>query len=246
MNKRLTSIGLTVGLVAGGTAGAALGLTRIAGAGGGPTNLVAGARAATGTTDQPGDAPTTDSAAAEPSAPDVEGSASDTGTNDDDGRTGQGEDPTHAADGPPRRGDEGPRGPGAALDAAATALGTTPEELRTSLQSGQTIAQLAAAKGVDPQIVIDAIVAAWTAREQEEVAVGEHTQEEVDARLADLTAGVTAMVNDTTGPGTGDATDGGPDGDGDDHEGDRYGDDHHDGDHPDDEGAGGHGDADDD
>jgi hypothetical protein len=48
-------------------------------------------------------------------------------------------------------------GPG--LDAAATALGMTNDELRTELQAGKTIADVATAKGVDVQKVIDALVA---------------------------------------------------------------------------------------
>lgn len=41
----------------------------------------------------------------------------------------------------------------------AEAIGVTPEELRTALQSGQSIAQVAQAHGVDPQKAIDALVA---------------------------------------------------------------------------------------
>ena len=45
------------------------------------------------------------------------------------------------------------------LDAAATALGITKDELRTELEAGKTIAEVATAKGVDVQKVIDALVA---------------------------------------------------------------------------------------
>src|SRR5204863_434865 len=45
------------------------------------------------------------------------------------------------------------------LEAAATALGTTVEDLRTQLQDGATIASIAEANGVDVQTVIDAMVA---------------------------------------------------------------------------------------
>lgn len=51
-------------------------------------------------------------------------------------------------------------GPG--LDVAATALGLTNDELRTELQAGKTIADVATAKGVDLQKVIDAMVAEAT------------------------------------------------------------------------------------
>lgn len=50
------------------------------------------------------------------------------------------------------------------LEAAATALGTTEDDLRTQLQEdGATIASIAEAAGVDPQTVIDAMVTAATA-----------------------------------------------------------------------------------
>ncbi len=76
--------------------------------------------------------------------------------------------------GGPRMGDgdgdhagRGPGGPGmgrggrggANLDTAATALGMTGAELRTELQAGKTVAEVATAKGVDVQKVIDALVA---------------------------------------------------------------------------------------
>lgn len=58
-------------------------------------------------------------------------------------------------------GPHGGRGPldGAALDAAAKALGMTTDELTTALQSGKTLEQLATEKGVDFQTVQDAIQA---------------------------------------------------------------------------------------
>src|SRR3954454_9792050 len=47
---------------------------------------------------------------------------------------------------------------GEKLDAVTTALGMTPEELRTALESGKSIADVATDKGIDPQTVIDALV----------------------------------------------------------------------------------------
>ena len=64
----------------------------------------------------------------------------------------------------------GPGGPGARhkgedhLATAAGVLGMSADELRTELQSGKSIAEVATAKGVDKQKVIDALVAAATAR----------------------------------------------------------------------------------
>ena len=59
-------------------------------------------------------------------------------------------------------GDHGPgRGfGGPELDAAAKAIGITTQELQTQLRSGKTIADVAKAKGVDRQKVVDAMVAA--------------------------------------------------------------------------------------
>lgn len=54
----------------------------------------------------------------------------------------------------------GRRGPG--LEAAATALGMTAEELKEQLEAGQTIAEVATAEGVDVDTVIDAMVAEAT------------------------------------------------------------------------------------
>ncbi len=51
-----------------------------------------------------------------------------------------------------------------ALQAAAEALGMTPAELRTELQAGKSIAEVADEKGVDEQVVVDAIVADGTER----------------------------------------------------------------------------------
>jgi hypothetical protein len=92
-----------------------------------------------------------------------------------------------------RGGGMGHGGPG--LDAAATALGITADELRTDLQGGKTIAQVAADKGVDVQTVIDGMVADAKSHLAAEVASGEHTQAEADQKLADLTQRITDSVN---------------------------------------------------
>jgi hypothetical protein len=64
--------------------------------------------------------------------------------------------------------DEGFRGRGhhggVQLEVAAEAIGITEDELRTALEGGQSIAQVAEANGVDVQVVIDAMVAAATER----------------------------------------------------------------------------------
>jgi hypothetical protein len=92
----------------------------------------------------------------------------------------------------------GGHGPGflhKGLDTAADALGISEDELRAALQDGQSIADVAAERGVDVQTVIDALVADAQARLAEEVAEGDLTQEQADARLSRLTEAVTAMIN---------------------------------------------------
>lgn len=82
----------------------------------------------------------------------------------DDGMGGPGMGRHHGKGGPGMGGEGkgGPgmgRGRGAGLEAAATALGITADELRTELQSGKSIADVATAQGVNVQTVIDALVA---------------------------------------------------------------------------------------
>ncbi len=80
----------------------------------------------------------------------------------------------------------GPGGPGKGfgLDEAAAALGMTTDELRTALAGGQSIADVAKAKGVDLAKVTDALVAAYTKHEQDEVTAGSETQAEADKEIA--------------------------------------------------------------
>ena len=88
----------------------------------------------------------------------------------------------------------GHRGPG--LDAAATALGMTREELRSQLDADTTIADVAKAKGVDVQKVIDAMVADAKAHLAQAVTDGKLTQAEADAKSADLVERITTLVNE--------------------------------------------------
>jgi hypothetical protein len=72
---------------------------------------------------------------------------------------------------PPPPGEPGPgmhrRGPG--LEAAAKAIGITTDELRTELESGKTIAQVAEAHDVSVDTVIDAMVTEATANIRERI-----------------------------------------------------------------------------
>jgi hypothetical protein len=104
-----------------------------------------------------------------------------------DGRGGRGGHGDH--DGP--RGGRGGHG----LEAAATALGITADELRVALREGATLAEIAADEGVAVQTVIDAMVAELETRLDERVAAGDLTQEEADAKLAKATEKITDLVN---------------------------------------------------
>ena len=103
-------------------------------------------------------------------------------------------------EGLPDRGPGGPGGPGrghfgAGLDAAAEAMGIESEELRAALEDGSTIAEVAEAKGVDVQTVIDALVADAETHLDDAVAAGKLTEEQAATMKANLTDRITAMVN---------------------------------------------------
>ncbi|MDQ3945026.1 MAG: hypothetical protein M3357_07760 [Actinomycetota bacterium] len=92
-------------------------------------------------------------------------------------------------------GGKGFRGGPGRLDAAATAIGITVEELRTALQGGESLADVAKSKGVDAEKVVSALVAGLKAHLDQEVASGRHTQAEVDQKLARVTERIRAFVN---------------------------------------------------
>lgn len=89
----------------------------------------------------------------------------------------------------------GGRGGGPGAEAAATALGLTVEELRTELQGGKTIAEVATDKGVELSTVTDAMLAAQTEHLAEEVAAGKITQAQADERLSGAAERIAARVN---------------------------------------------------
>jgi hypothetical protein len=93
------------------------------------------------------------------------------------------------------RGGPGGHGFGNDLATAAKALGVTEADLRTALQGGKTLAQVAKDKNVSVDKVIAALVAEEKTRIAKEVTDGRLTRAEADKRLADLTARVTERVN---------------------------------------------------
>ncbi len=196
MNKKMVTAGLAAGLLAGTGAGLILQMSGSAGAAG--ASITASADPVDTATD-----PATDAARAahhearlqEVLKPLV-----------DDGTLTQAQVGsvvvTLAAAGPMGGGHEGRRGSGGGpgLDVVATTLGMTEAEVRDAISNGQTLAQLAEAKGSSAQALIDAILAEHKAHLDEEVAAGNHTQAEADAKLAEATTRVTDFVNNTDAP----------------------------------------------
>lgn len=92
---------------------------------------------------------------------------------------------------------------------AAKALGMTEAELTTELKAGKSISDVAKAKNVDLADVKAALVAEMKAHFADEVKSGEHTQAEVDAKLADLSTRIDTMLT-TAGLPQGPGGHGGP------------------------------------
>jgi len=215
MNKRLVGTGLAIGLVAGAGAGLIIEVSSSAGAlSGSPVAAVAAAV---------GDSTTDSTVPGDTTAPDTTTRPDPTKRLQavlqpliDDGTITQAQaDKVIAAlvaalpqvdhKGGPMGGHRG--GPGAligeGLDVVATTLGITPDEVRTALENGQSLADLAVSKGKTAQDVIDAVVAEATTKINAQVTAGHLTQAQADQLIAGLTTGVTAFVNGTGGHGFG-------------------------------------------
>lgn len=81
------------------------------------------------------------------------------------------------------------------LDAAAKYLGLTEAALRTQLEDGKTLAQVAEDRDKSVDGLVDALVAAKKTHIQQQVEDGRLTQAEADQFVAGLKARVTEMVN---------------------------------------------------
>ena len=137
--------------------------------------------------------------------------AGDTGTNSPDpsGTAASGSDAAGTASSQsvegtaPAAGDTHAHGPRTPMSAAnvAKALGMTEAELRTALQT-KSFATIAGDKNVDIADVKTALLADLKAHLDAEVASGEHTQAEADAKLAAFTARIDTFVNNIR-PGKG-------------------------------------------
>jgi len=84
---------------------------------------------------------------------------------------------------------------GHGLDAAASALGMTVEELRSAVSGGKSLTEVAREKGVDPEKLVEAMVAERRTRLAEAVAAGRLTQARADEMLATMTERARAVVN---------------------------------------------------
>jgi hypothetical protein len=83
---------------------------------------------------------------------------------------------------------------GADLEAAASALGVTIDQLRTELQT-KTLAQIAADHKIDIHKVIDTMTAVAKTKLDDAVKAGRLSQADADARLKELTDRLTNLVN---------------------------------------------------
>jgi len=123
--------------------------------------------------------------------------AQDTGPDSQTGSTGQdsGQSEDSARALRPGKGGRGGLGSTAELEAAASVLGMTSDELKTQLQAGAILADLADEAGVDLQSLRDAVEAARLEERKTNIAQavtdGEMTQSEADWRLKGLEAGYT-------------------------------------------------------
>ena len=202
MNKRLAGTGLAIGLVAGAGAGLIIELAGNANASSvTPAAVVAVV----------GDSTTDSTATDDPARPDPSTKLQEVlQPLVDDGTITQDQAdkviaalvaarPLGGPDGGPMGGGHRRHGGliGQGLDIVATTLGITTDEVRTALQSGQTIADLAVSKGKTAQDVIDAIVAEATTKINGKVTAGDMTQAQADQLIAGLTTGITAFVNGT-------------------------------------------------
>jgi len=99
----------------------------------------------------------------------------------------------------PARGDHGQGRPN--LDNLATVLGTDANTLGQELRSGQSLADIAAANGVDTQDVVDAIVSQMDERIQAGVDAGKIDQTKADEMLANAETHAQDIVDGTATPG---------------------------------------------
>jgi hypothetical protein len=194
LKTRLAALGLTVGLIGGGAAGVILSSAGVSGA---STAVAVQDSGSPSTTTTPGtnDHPTREQFLADALAPLVK---------DGTITQAQADKVIAALEKAAPAGGRGHRR-GAELGAAAKTLDMSEADLRTALQGGKTLAEVATSKGVDPKAVIDAMVAEFRTHLDERVKSGAITQAQADTRLAEATTRITDIVNNGVkgGPGRG-------------------------------------------
>ena len=84
--------------------------------------------------------------------------------------------------------------------AVAKALGMTVDQVRTQLEAGKTLAQIAQAKGISKATLVDRLVKAVETDLAQDVKDGKLTQAQADAMKSGLKGRITSMV-DRVGPG---------------------------------------------
>lgn len=88
-------------------------------------------------------------------------------------------------------------GVGGLLDAAATYLGLTDDQLQTQLESGKSLADVATAQGKSVDGLKQAIIAAVQSKLDQAVKDGRLTSDQRDQMLADFKAHIDDLVNGT-------------------------------------------------
>ena len=91
-----------------------------------------------------------------------------------------------------------------ALDPVAKALGITTDELQTDLRNGKSIADIAKAKGVDLNTIVDELVKEAQSRFDDAVKDGKLTQDQADRFEARLKERITDLLNHGLPAGLGD------------------------------------------
>jgi ribosomal protein S20 len=89
------------------------------------------------------------------------------------------------------------RGARLAIETAAATIGVTPQDLRSQVRGGKTVAQVATEHGVDPASVVNAVVTALTQRIDEAAAQGKidaNRAEQAKQKLPDV---ANRLVNET-------------------------------------------------
>jgi hypothetical protein len=83
----------------------------------------------------------------------------------------------------------------ASLDAAATYLGLTEEQVRSRLADGKSLAQIAKDQGKSVDGLVDALVAVVKKRLDAEVTAGRLTKDKEESALKDIKTRITDLVN---------------------------------------------------